>query len=160
MGGGSATPAAQSESTTEEALLKQALAMSMGGEATETTETKDTPPAMPDFSQMSEDEQIAYAMRMSMQDAQGQAGKDKEQSKKADDKDEDEAMEVDEPKKEGDADYSLVMEDHEFIQSVLESLPGVDPQSVDLKSAIGSLQKKDQDKDKDKEKDKKDEEKK
>lgn len=54
---------------------------------------------------------------------------------------------------EGDEDYSEVMNDPEFLQSVLENLPGVDPQSEAVRQAVGSLSKekkdrKDEDKDK------------
>jgi 26S proteasome regulatory subunit N10 len=45
-------------------MLERALAMSLvGGE-----EEKNTP-AVPDFAHMTEEEQIAFAMQMSMQDA-------------------------------------------------------------------------------------------
>lgn len=46
-------------------------------------------------------------------------------------------------------DYSEVMNDPAFLQSVLENLPGVDPQSEAVRQAVGSLNK-DKDKDKDK----------
>lgn len=49
----------------EEALLERALAMSLEAGAEEAR----APAAMPDFAQMSEEEQIAFAMQMSMQDA-------------------------------------------------------------------------------------------
>lgn len=55
-------------------------------------------------------------------------------------KDESEAMEVE--------DYTEVMNDPEFLQSVLENLPGVDPQSEAVRQAVGSLNKKDEKKDK------------
>lgn len=38
-----------------------------------------------------------------------------------------------------DEDYSAVMNDPTFLQSVLESLPGVDPQSEAVRQAVGSL---------------------
>lgn len=50
---------------------------------------------------------------------------------------------------EGDQDYSEVMNDPAFLQSVLENLPGVDPQSEAIRQAVGNL--------KDKKKDDKDE---
>nr|CAD7463873.1 unnamed protein product [Timema tahoe] len=114
-------------------------------------------PVAPDFATMSEEEQIAFAMQMSMQDAQDQPGtKDPAVSGagKKDtgmDKEESTPMEV-----EGDDDYE-VMNDPEFLQSVLENLPGVDPQSEAIRQAVGSLSKdkvvkKDEDKDKDKSK--------
>lgn len=60
-------PTAETESgSSEERLLERALAMSM--------ETDPAPPtttaSLPDFSAMTEDEQIAYAMQMSLQQAQ------------------------------------------------------------------------------------------
>lgn len=54
---------------------------------------------------------------------------------------------------EGDEDYSEVMNDPAFLQSVLENLPGVDPQSEAIRQAVGSLKdKKKEDKTDDKEK--------
>ena len=52
------------EDTSEEALLQRALAMSMDGGAGGGT---------PDLAAMTEEEQIAYAMRMSMADGQDDA---------------------------------------------------------------------------------------
>ena len=55
-----------------------------------------------------------------------------------------------------DEDYSEVMNDPEFLQQVLENLPGVDPQSEAIQSAMSSLTKKDdKDSKKDSDKDKK-----
>lgn len=49
---------------------------------------------------------------------------------------------------EADEDYSEVMNDPAFLQSVLENLPGVDPQSEAIRQAVGSLKdKKKEDKD-------------
>lgn len=59
------------EAPNEEAMLKRALAMSLEGgeEAAPTTEAVAAPVAnVPDFAHMSEEEQIAFAMQMSMQD--------------------------------------------------------------------------------------------
>ena len=66
------------EAPNEEAMLKRALEMSMeaGEESTTTptpssetaTTTSSTGGNMPDFARMSEEEQIAFAMQMSMQD--------------------------------------------------------------------------------------------
>ncbi|XP_016105531.1 26S proteasome non-ATPase regulatory subunit 4-like [Sinocyclocheilus grahami] len=89
-----------------------------------------TAPALPDFSRMTEDEQIAYALQMSMQG--GEFGSS-------------EAMDVDtgaaadsEAPKEDEEDYD-VMQDPEFLQSVLENLPGVDPNNEAIRNAMGSL---------------------
>ena len=43
-----------------------------------------------------------------------------------------------------------VMDDTEFLHSVLRNLPGVDPQSEVIRNAVGNLDNKDKDKDKDK----------
>uniref|UniRef100_A0A1B0DBJ6 Uncharacterized protein n=1 Tax=Phlebotomus papatasi TaxID=29031 RepID=A0A1B0DBJ6_PHLPP len=56
-------------------------------------------------------------------------------------------MEVDE-------DYNEVISDPAFLQSVLENLPGVDPQSETIRDAVGSLNKDKDKKSGDKEKDK------
>merc|ERR1739842_262821 len=87
---------------------------------------------MGDLSAMTEDEQIAYAMRMSMQeDASTPTGGDSEDK-----------MEVDEPSQDkNEDDYSEAMNDPAFLQSVLESLPGVDPQSDAVRQAVGAMSK-------------------
>eukprot|EP00088_Acartia_fossae_P029778 TRINITY_DN3066_c0_g1_i1.p1 TRINITY_DN3066_c0_g1~~TRINITY_DN3066_c0_g1_i1.p1 ORF type:complete len:398 (+),score=170.57 TRINITY_DN3066_c0_g1_i1:45-1238(+) len=123
------------EDTSEEAMLQRALAMSMdSGESG----------GAPDLAAMTEEEQIAYAMRMSMADGAdaGPSGG--------------ESMDVDEKATE-DEDYSEVMNDPAFLQSVLQNLPGVDPQSEAIKNAVGAVKddKKEEDKNKDKDKEKK-----
>ncbi|XP_008198942.1 26S proteasome non-ATPase regulatory subunit 4 isoform X1 [Tribolium castaneum] len=107
------------EEPSEEAMLERALAMSMEEDG------ESAPAGVPtvDFANMTEDEQIAFAMQMSMQDAQESSSGKKE-----------EPMEV-----EGDEDYSEVMNDPAFLQSVLENLPGVDPQSEAVRQAVGNL---------------------
>ncbi|XP_036692603.1 26S proteasome non-ATPase regulatory subunit 4 isoform X6 [Balaenoptera musculus] len=85
---------------------------------------------LPDLSSMTEEEQIAYAMQMSLQGAEfGQA--------ESADIDASSAMDTSEPTKEED-DYD-VMQDPEFLQSVLENLPGVDPNNEAIRNAMGSL---------------------
>ncbi|EAT44429.1 AAEL000568-PA [Aedes aegypti] len=110
--------ASASQPNSEEALLERALALS-------------TDDAMPDFANMTEEEQIAFAMQMSMQDAQQEAPIS--QPAKRQKKDET-PMEVDE-------DINEVITDPEFLQSVLENLPGVDPHSEAIRDAVGSLNK-------------------
>ncbi|XP_027437579.1 26S proteasome non-ATPase regulatory subunit 4 isoform X1 [Zalophus californianus] len=138
---------------------------------------------LPDLSSMTEEEQIAYAMQMSLQGAEfGQA--------ESADIDASSAMDTSEPAKrqprpqtvrwrEGlrqqcaaqatppppRADTALlqeeddydVMQDPEFLQSVLENLPGVDPNNEAIRNAMGSLASQ---ANKDGKKDKKEEEKK
>ncbi|CAJ0965738.1 unnamed protein product [Ranitomeya imitator] len=120
----------------DEALLKMTIGQQEGGRS-----------GLPDFSSMTEDEQIAYAMQMSLQGAEfGQAEQGDLDSS---------AMEIPEPTKEED-DYD-VMQDPEFLQSVLENLPGVDPNNEAIRNAMGSLASQAS---KDSKKDKKEEEKK
>ena len=64
-------PEASKEVQNEEALLKQALAMSLEGSEESSAATESTAPSsgsVPDFAHMTEEEQIAFAMQMSMQD--------------------------------------------------------------------------------------------
>nr|AEE62390.1 unknown [Dendroctonus ponderosae] len=112
------------EEPTEEALLERALAMSMEEGATAAPPTAPVSRIPVDFANMTEDEQIAFAMQMSMQET-SEAGAAKQ-----------EPMEVE---ADDDEDYSAVMNDPTFLQSVLESLPGVDPQSEAVRQAVGSL---------------------
>ncbi|XP_055535170.1 26S proteasome non-ATPase regulatory subunit 4 [Wyeomyia smithii] len=107
-----------SQPNTEEALLERALALS-------------TDDAMPDFANMTEEEQIAFAMQMSMQDAQQETPISQPAKRQ---KKEETPMEVDE-------DINEVIADPEFLQSVLENLPGVDPHSEAIRDAVGSLNK-------------------
>nr|XP_033781167.1 26S proteasome non-ATPase regulatory subunit 4 isoform X2 [Geotrypetes seraphini] len=103
----------------DDALLKMTIGQQESGRS-----------GLPDFSTMTEDEQIAYAMQMSLQGAEfGQA--------ESADLDSGAAMDTSEPSKEED-DYD-VMQDPEFLQSVLENLPGVDPNNEAIRNAMGSL---------------------
>jgi len=171
---GGAAPAA-SDPDSEEALLQRALAMSM---ETDETSAESDPPAVPDdLGAMSEEQQIAYAMRMSIggnvallkvwekfeeewldkdiarfeRDVGITLTKEDREKIKREQinqvkrelaeagpskKEEGEAMDVDESKKE---DYSEAMNDPAFLQNVLENLPGVDPQSEAVKSAMGAV---------------------
>lgn len=141
---------------TEEALLERALAMSMmsmetgedepmvvqEGSSSSASGTAAIATSQMDFNNMTEEEQIAFAMQMSMQDS---ATDEKASPSSA--KPKEEAMEVEE-------DYTEVMNDPEFIQSVLENLPGVDPQSDAVRQAVGLVSKDLKDKDQKNEKDK------
>ncbi|KAG2462895.1 PSMD4 ATPase, partial [Polypterus senegalus] len=77
----------------DEALLKMTVSQQETGST-----------GLPDFSSMTEEEQIAYAMQMSLQGAD---------------------------------DYDVM--DPVFLQSVLENLPGVDPNNEAIRNAVGSL---------------------
>jgi 26S proteasome regulatory subunit N10 len=83
---------------------------------------------MPDFSNMTEEEQIAFAMQMSMQDSQEPISQQAKRPKK-----EEQPMDVDEEED--------IITDPAFLQSVLENLPGVDPQSEAIRGAVDSLNK-------------------
>uniref|UniRef100_A0A8C6FHU7 26S proteasome non-ATPase regulatory subunit 4 n=1 Tax=Moschus moschiferus TaxID=68415 RepID=A0A8C6FHU7_MOSMO len=85
---------------------------------------------LPDLSSLTEEEQVAFAMQMSLQGAEfGQA--------ESADMDASSAMDTSEPTKKED-DYD-VMQDPKFLQSVLENLPGVDPNNEAIRNAMGSL---------------------
>lgn len=88
---------------TQDSGMERALAMSLGREAMD----------------LSEEEQIALAMQMSMQQEAAAA---------------DETMDVSE-------EYAEVMNDPAFLQSVLENLPGVDPQSEAIRNAMSTIKK-------------------
>lgn len=81
---------------------------------------------------LSEEEQIALAMQMSMQQEAPAA---------------EESMDVSE-------EYAEVMNDPAFLQSVLENLPGVDPQSEAIRNAMSTIKKDKDDKDDKEQKDK------
>ncbi|XP_023659781.1 26S proteasome non-ATPase regulatory subunit 4 [Paramormyrops kingsleyae] len=103
----------------EEALLKMSVSQPESGAA-----------VLPDFSSMTEEEQIAYAMQMSLQGAGGDYGEPVAMDTGV-------PMDTADSAKEED-DYD-VMQDPEFLQSVLENLPGVDPNNEAIRNAMGSL---------------------
>ncbi|XP_057398973.1 26S proteasome non-ATPase regulatory subunit 4 isoform X3 [Balaenoptera acutorostrata] len=116
---GIATTGTEGERDSDDALLKMTISQQEFGRT-----------GLPDLSSMTEEEQIAYAMQMSLQGAEfGQA--------ESADIDANSAMDTSEPTKEED-DYD-VMQDPEFLQSVLENLPGVDPNNEAIRNAMGSL---------------------
>lgn len=133
----------------EEALLERALAMSMGESASAAsgaagggvTGAAGGGKKVVDFAHMTEDEQIAFAMEMSMQDTAAAAQEGGAGASSAAKEEESAAMEVAD---EGE-DYE-VMNDPAFLQSVLENLPGVDPTSDAVQKAVGSINKDNKDK--------------
>nr|XP_054766395.1 26S proteasome non-ATPase regulatory subunit 4-like [Lytechinus pictus] len=140
-------PAAQ-PADSEEALLEQALTMSNQPMSS----FEETP--TPDLGAMTEEEQIAYALQMSLRqtvvaDLPSSSAEPTSQGETP--------METDTPATDSaaskpDDDFSEVMNDPEFLQSVLSTLPGVDPTSEDVQRAMGNLtQPKDSDKPEDKE---------
>ena len=99
-GAGEAVTASATEE--DDPVLARALAMSVGESAAASAE--------PDLSAMTEDEQIAYAMRMSMQAEEGSSGPSGASEEK---------MDVDEPSgssEKKDDDYSEAMNDPAFLQ--------------------------------------------
>ncbi|XP_078288079.1 26S proteasome non-ATPase regulatory subunit 4a isoform X2 [Rhinoraja longicauda] len=88
---------------------------------------------LPDISSMTEEEQIAYAMQMSLQAAEFGSAADLSSM------DAGTAMDTSEATAKEEDNYD-VMEDPEFLQSVLENLPGVDPNNEAIRNAMGSLQ--------------------
>lgn len=65
------TTVAGAPASNEDAMLERALAMSMDQPSVSTTVASAAPaaPVYPDFATMTEEEQIAYAMQMSMAEA-------------------------------------------------------------------------------------------
>lgn len=132
-----APAAAGSGETSEEAMLQQALAMSLESGAAPAAAAAPAPAAQapapmedePDFSNMTEEEQIAYAMQISMQDCESMDVDAKEGGAGADEK---------APTKEKKEDLSAVMADATFLEGVLNKLPGVNPNSEEVKKAIDS----------------------
>jgi len=107
-GSGIAAPAA-STGNADEALLERALAMSLQPETEAAASDQTTPTkAEPDFGSMTEEEQIAYAMQMSMQPGA-------------------------EPGSPVPMDTDEAAGREETIEEVLQNLPGVDPSSVNKK---------------------------
>merc|ERR1712083_480773 len=142
----------------DEAMLARALEMSMEpGDSKPNTNTAAS--AEPNLAAMTEEEQIEYAMRMSMQESDTTEGAAKEEKMEVDDAPTKQASKSTTGDDGGEEDYSEVMNDPEFLQSVLESLPGVDPQSEAMRQAMGALtgsaKKEDKDEKKSDDKDKK-----
>nr|CAG4651943.1 EOG090X08NC [Triops cancriformis] len=138
-GDAGAAPAASSE----EAMLEQALAMSMGGE--EAVKSRTAAP-VPDFASMTEEEQIAYAMQMSMQDQLFFVPQTKSASYRWRNLSRNFTLlapsssfkpSLTSPCQ--DEDLDDVIHDPAFLQSVLENLPGVDPSSEAVRNAMGAL---------------------
>jgi len=113
----------------DEAMLERALEMSnQKGEQKIEEQTG--------LATMTEEQQIEYAMKMSMQTGDETDDESKEKMD-VDPSDKDKSSTTGENKK--DEDYSEVINDPEFLQSVLESLPGVDPHSDAMQQAMAAL---------------------
>jgi len=126
------TPTAAGADAEDDPVLARALAMSVGGGSATPSAAAPAGGAEPNLSAMTEDEQIAYAMRMSMaEDDSAGAGGEAEEKMDVDDQSQDK----------NEDDYSEAMNDPAFLQSVLESLPGVDPQSDAVRQAVGAMSK-------------------
>lgn len=139
----SAPATAMATGAGDDDMLRAALAMSMGQEVPSTA-----PPGgrRVDISAMSEEEQIAYAMRMSMQEDISESPMETDVKTISES-----PMEADFP--DDDLDEGDVIADPAFLESVLQSLPGVDSSSEAIKQAMDQLaQSKDDDKDEESEK--------
>ncbi|XP_015771377.1 PREDICTED: 26S proteasome non-ATPase regulatory subunit 4-like [Acropora digitifera] len=115
----------------EEAMLQQALSMS----------TPQTP--VFDFGAMTEDQQIEYAMRLSLQnlEAAETAESEKDLDKDKDEKEDAPGASAMETDAQGDdtEDITGVMADPDFIKNVLSTLPGVDPSSEAIQKVMVTL---------------------
>lgn len=123
----------------EDDLLQQALALSLTQQDDKSGGAK-----MPDLSSMTEEEQLNYALQMSMASSASASASATEKP-----------TPVDAEMKDEDEDYAKAMNDPEFLQRVISSLPGVDPNSEAVRSAFDNLTKENKDKNKDKEKEEK-----
>jgi len=128
------TPATDSSTkapTNEDALLMNAI-NSLGGEM-----------GAADYSSMTEDEQIALAIQMSMAESQTDLTGPTSTEVSTDAEGTTSAMET-EPSSttesmEEISDYSAVMNDPAFLQHLVGTLPGVDPNSEAIQSALQAL---------------------
>jgi len=109
----------------EDDLMQQALSLSLG---------QDNKSSMiRDISSMTEEEQLHYALQMSM----SQSASDNVSTSTT----EKQTTPVDAEMKDEDDDYAKAMNDPEFLQRVISSLPGVDPNSDAIRSAVDNLTK-------------------
>ncbi|CAK8671390.1 unnamed protein product [Clavelina lepadiformis] len=133
----SAPATAGGNQNSEDDLLQAALAMSMDQKMVQPPATAPPAPVTTvDISAMTEEEQIAYAMQMSMQptpdESAPQTPMETETAASANYQQKMEAADYEESDEE-------VITDPEFLQSVLQSLPGVDPQSDAVRQAMSEL---------------------
>eukprot|EP01134_Creolimax_fragrantissima_P001644 CFRG1644T1 len=119
-----AEPGAAVEIDEDQMLLEQALALSRGGFDDGAGDVIDSGDM--DVSEMTEEDQIALAMQMSMAPNEETADAD------------------------ADAEMTDAMQNPEFLSSVLGSLPGVDPSDEALMSAMGLEKEKEKDDDEEK----------
>ncbi|CAH8621535.1 unnamed protein product [Dicrocoelium dendriticum] len=147
-----ATTLPAASGTSEEAMLQQALAMSLNSGARPAGSSL---PMDIDLANMTEEEQIAYALEMSLQQP-GEPGAASSTPEKPKVDDTVAAMEVDtsspsglsEPKAGTSVDPSKsvnpssdldVIHDADFLHSVLRNLPGVDTRNEEVRKAINDL---------------------
>jgi 26S proteasome regulatory subunit N10 len=121
----------------EDALLQQALQLSLAQQ--NTGGGGGGVSVQQDLSAMTEEEQLEYALKMSL----AQSGQTSQAVS---------TPAMDEDMKEDDEDLTAAMNDPDFLQRVISELPGVDPNSDIIRSTVDSLNK---DKSKEKDKDKK-----
>ncbi|XP_065071437.1 26S proteasome non-ATPase regulatory subunit 4-like [Rhopilema esculentum] len=127
----------------EDAVLRSALNMSMAGGSIPM-----------DLAALSEEEQIAMAIQMSMQDSEMEDSDASRPTTAATDNTEASPLPMDaEQTEQTDDNLSSVMTDPEFLQHLVSSLPGVNPDSEAVRSALGSMSQQSNDKKDDKKKD-------
>jgi 26S proteasome regulatory subunit N10 len=120
--------------TGEDDLMQQALSLSLGQTDSGQGQGQAKPPvAMSrDISSMTEEEQLNYALQMSMSHPDSETPSAASTNDKAID---------DAEMKDEEDDYAKAMNDPEFLQRVISSLPGVDPNSEAIRSAVDDLTK-------------------
>jgi len=118
---------ADSAGADEDALLRNALSMSVAGGSLPV-----------DLSALSEEEQIAMAIQMSMQDSEMEETDSSRPTTSATDDTQASPLPMDSEQTDN-QDLSEVMNDPEFLHHLVSSLPGVDPNSEAIRNALGSL---------------------
>jgi len=110
----------------DDAMLQEALALSMHQEKAAVSSQQGQPAHLPapDVQMDDDDEEMRLALQMSLGPTPEKAATQQEQSS-------------------GAADISKVMGDANFLNSILATLPGVDPDDERIKNALKQLEKKD-----------------
>merc|ERR1712146_835857 len=116
--------------------LAAALAMSMQDQSgTSSSQPAAAPPAEPDFASMTEEEQLEYALRMSMPAESAPAAMDSSADAGGET-----AAPATEESAATPADQAQVAQDPEFYANLVSGLPGVDINDPAIQEALRSLQ--------------------
>jgi len=147
-----ASDSAGTKLTDDEQMLKQAMEMSMqtggdpaldsgSGASAAMRDTTQSTTTRRDLSLLTEEQQMAYALQMSLEHgAAGGSSAMELDSESSKNNRTETKMDEDEQREEED-DLSDIMSDPQFLQSVLQDLPGVNPDDDAVKEAVKQLSK-------------------